>query len=89
VPYEKQAVNEQAQRFAALNLNLWIDNRGYVLWNECFDALESTGGLIVTVHGDVAPVLGKRRAPNQDEAELSRQRRDRLDQVPEEEEEEL
>ena len=61
VPYEKQAVSDKADKLAALNLSLWIDNCGFVVWDDCFEKLESTGGRTVIIHGNLSPVMGKRQ----------------------------
>jgi hypothetical protein len=61
VPYEREAVNEQAKTYAAMGLSLWIENGGFVVWDDCFDTLDRTGGVTVKLYSRVLSVLGNRR----------------------------
>ena len=65
VPYERKAVNDKARKFASMGLYLWIDERGWIDWQDCFDMLEATGGLFVKAIGTIETALGKRGTDNQ------------------------
>ncbi|KAG0645121.1 hypothetical protein D0Z07_9209 [Hyphodiscus hymeniophilus] len=65
VPFEKEAVNEQARVYANQGKKLSVQNSGHFIWHDCFDILCKTRQSTVQVFTNVQPINGKRHY-NQD-----------------------
>jgi hypothetical protein len=53
VPYEKQKINNQAQKYAAEGKKLRLENGHHFVWYDCFRVLELAQELTVIVHNVV------------------------------------
>ena len=66
VPYRKQDVNDQAQKYADQGKKLFVgrEQERYFLYSDCFDIVSKTGTLTVFVRTLVQTYTGKRRQPD-------------------------
>jgi hypothetical protein len=73
VPFQRDAVTNQAQNFADQGKKLSLRQGGHFIWQECFDILVRTGHSAVLVSNaerPMPPITGKRRSdPAADESE--------------------
>lgn len=88
VPYEKEAVNEQARVYANQGKKLAVKGNGHFIWQDCFDILCRTKQSTVQVFTLVRPLNGKRHYNQDLPDDLQPGTKEAFDFVMEESEEE-